>query len=109
MHRSAHLTFVQSGQRIAEGRIENIRCRPTQIAALVCRARILRELFSRGGKGRFTALNISRDLLQFQTRLLIGHDRRRFQQDMAGMNFRYGDALALATHIVDFQNVEADT
>lgn len=28
---------------------------------------------------------------------------------MAGMNFSHGDALALTTHIVNFQDVEADT
>ena len=109
VHRGTHLAFLKFGQRIAESGIENIRCSPAQIAALVGRTRILRKLFSRCREGCFTALNISCDLFQLQTRLLIGHDRRWLEQNMAGMNFSHGDALALTTHIVDFQDVEADT
>jgi hypothetical protein len=61
---------MKFGQRIAESWIENIRCSPAQIAALVGRAWILRKLFSGCREGSFTALNICRDLFQLQTRLL---------------------------------------
>ena len=89
--RCTHLTFVQAGQGVTEGRIENIWCSPTEITAPVSRAWILRELFRCGSKSRFTTLNIGSNLFQFHAGLFVSHDRRRFQQNMASMNFGHRD------------------
>ncbi|SSN10704.1 Uncharacterised protein [Klebsiella pneumoniae] len=59
-------------------------------------------------KRDFPALNLGCDLFQLSLSLGVVHDRRRFQQNMTGVNLGNGDILGTTAQVVDFQNVETN-